>query len=367
MSIAFSPLQIGPMTIRNRFMRSATWEACAEEDGTPLPRLFKMMTDMAEGHVGLIVPGFANISKAGQAFPKQTGAFDKNLVEPWRPTLAKCHELGSKVMFQIGYGGVSCMDGACRGPSLTAGAKSEFTNAEIEELIEYFTRAAVVLAKIGADGVELHGAHGYTLSMFMSPLANKRTDKWGGSEEGRLRLVSEICESIKRATDPSFAIGIKMNGDDSIPSGMTKELCGRYVNMLKGKIDLFEISCGLFVRESTIRSKALNPSLMQSIKSVFNPLSFKTMYNEQIGAYVKKMNPWATIATVGGVRKLDEVNKALLRGAADLVSLSRPLLREPKLVRSWEEGTKVTADCKSCNLCIDSILRTKGGLRCPYP
>lgn len=366
MSVAFSPLQIGSITVRNRFMRSATWEGCTDDDGTPTPRLAKMMVDMAEGHVGLIIPGFSNVSKAGAAFPRQNGLFDPRIAEAWDPIVAECQELGSKVMFQIGYGGVICSDGACRGPSLTFGAKSEFTEVEIEEMIEDFTKTAVNAFKIGADGVQLHAAHGYLLSLFLSPAANQRADKWGGSEEGRLRVVSEITEAIKRATDPSFAIGIKMNGDDYRPSGMTKELCGKYMSMLKGKVDLFEISCGLLLEQRSIMKKPVNSSLVQFVKNVFDPLAFRTMYNQKLAAHVKRMNPWATVATVGGVRSIREIDNTLSYRAADLVSMSRPLLREPNLVYDWEAGKKIMCDCKSCNKCITGLQTADDGIHCSY-
>lgn len=339
MSVAFSPLPLGSMTLRNRFVRSATWEGCVDKDGSPTPRLFKMIRRLAEGHVGLIVSGYYSVSKAGMMFQKHTVMQDPAMADTWRPTLAECHKLGSKVIFQIGHGGVFCLDGVCRGPSVRFLAKTEMTNADIEDVIDDFTKTSVNLFKAGADGVQLHGAHGFMLACFLSPLMNRRKDKWGGSEEGRVKIVAEIAESIRRATDPSFAISIKMNGHDHWPFGVNPGMCGRYVNMLKGKIDMFEISYGLFTPHS-IRGITLNPTLLQSLSDKVNPWRFTTMYSQKHAAYVKKMNPWATIATVGGVRNIGEANAALISGDVDLVSLSRPLIREPNLIRAWEEGKK---------------------------
>ena len=364
--IAFSPLQVGPMKVMNRFMRSPTYEGLSDDaSGMPSRRLFTLIEKLAKGRVGLIIPGYVYPSKAAKAVPRQTGFYNRELASAWIPTIKKCQAEGSKLMFQIAHAGAAAVDGQGFGPSKGQFATHEMTIAEIEDVIDSFAKAATEAFIAGADGVELHAGHGYLLSLFMSPVSNTRKDKYGGSDEGRLRIVTEIAEQIRKATSPGFAIGIKMNGADGRRGGVEKELSAKYVNMLRGKIDLFEITCGLGVPNATGRKILRNPTFWQSIKEKFNPWKFHEFFNADMATYIKKMNPWAIVATIGGARSLNGAEKLLKDGAVDLVSLSRPLIREPNLIKMWEEGKKKTCDCISCSECLTKAFTT--GLVCTYP
>ena len=378
--VIFSPLKVGSMTIKNRFMRSPVWEALADEKtGLPTPKLLKAMVNLARGGVGLIVPGYVYISEDAHALPYQTGLYDTKTADAWKDTIKKMHSYGSKVVFQPCHGGCGCSPdivGTPRGCSGHVPGTRAMTTAEVEETIDNFINSAKLAARAGADGVEIHAAHGYLLSEFLSPAVNKRTDRYGGSYENRIRIVKEIVEGIRKATDRNnFLIGIKMNGHDCLPGGVTPELAAREVHDFDG-IDFFEISCGFSNVMSTIRSvirgtlfKGLTQPQVElataMLKREVPGFEFHHGYTVEYAEYVKKQNPNKVIASVGGLRDLDKMEEIVKSGKVDMVSLARPFLREPDLVNKFMKGKK-TADCLSCGECI---LRRpdKNGVKCTYP
>jgi 2,4-dienoyl-CoA reductase-like NADH-dependent reductase (Old Yellow Enzyme family) len=272
------------------------------------------------------------------------------------------HSAGSKLIFQIAHGGVSSP--ARKAPSSVWPFGAALTAAEICDLIESFKKAAVYSYRAGADGVQLHAAHGYLIALFLSPLTNHRTDKYGGSAEGRARIVREIVGEIRSATDKDFAVGMKMNGTDSMPWGVQPALCAEYVHLLKGAVDFFEISSGLGNFLSTLRMAPIG--FIKSCISRLNPWEFTEQYNLDAARVVKRKNPDAVVAAVGGWRDLAACNDAIRRNEIDLVSISRPLIREPHLIKQWEAGQKTRSDCKSCNACILGMSRSRQGIACRY-
>jgi 2,4-dienoyl-CoA reductase-like NADH-dependent reductase (Old Yellow Enzyme family) len=343
-------------------MRSATNEGLSDDRGFPTPTLFHCIERLAANNVGLIVPGYVYPIESGRAIWNQTGMFSKAHGEVWKPTIAKVHSAGSKLMFQIAHGGLASP--SHKGPSSLGPFGSSLTIPEIEDLIESFKKAAVYCYNAGADGVQLHGAHGYLLALFLSPLTNRRKDKYGKSVEGRTRIVREITHEIRKATDKSFGIGIKMNGTDSMPFGVKPILCAEYVHSLKDTLDFFEISCGLGNFLSVIRMAPVG--FLKSCVAAVNPWKFTRGYNLAAAKVVKRKNPDAVVAAVGGWRDLDDCNNAIGQGNIDLISISRPFIRQPNLIKLWKSGTKTVADCKSCNACILGM-KPGSGLRCIYP
>jgi 2,4-dienoyl-CoA reductase-like NADH-dependent reductase (Old Yellow Enzyme family) len=363
LSPAFSPLQLGPVKLLNRFMRSATHEALSDDSGFPSPKLLSWIERLASGNVGLIVPGYVYASESGRAASNQTGMESEAHGQAWKSTISRVHAAGSKLMFQIAHGGVASP--SRKGPSALSPFASALTVGEIDVVIESFRKAAVYCYRAGADGVELHSAHGYLFALFLSPLTNRRKDKYGGSPENRVRIVEETVREIRKATDKGFGIGIKMNGVDSMPWGVKPELCAEYVRLLKKNVDFFEISSGLGNFLSTIRFAPVG--FVSKCLAMLNPWEFTHGYNLKAAAVVKKRNPDAVVAAVGGWRDLDYCNEAIRLGEVDMVSISRAFIREPDLVKQWKEGRTRAADCKSCNACILGMGNPEKGLACTYP
>jgi 2,4-dienoyl-CoA reductase-like NADH-dependent reductase (Old Yellow Enzyme family) len=359
----FSPIKLGPVQLMNRFMRSATYECLADDLGFPSPRLLSMMETLASGQVGLIVPGYVYTAPTGKAVPKQTGLCSPDHATPWIPTIRRIHTAGSKLMFQLAHGGLSS-DGPHVGPSSLGGLAHPLSIAEIDDIVNSFVKAAV--SARGADGIELHAAHGYLLSLFLSPIFNRRRDRYGGSVEGRVRIVGEIATQIRRSTDPGFGIGIKMNGYDVLPFGVTPKIAAQYVRCLRGKVDFFEISCGIGNILATIQARPVN-RFLSIAASLVNPWHFRKNFNLDAAKFIKKMNPDAIVAAVGGWRGLKDCEKAITKGEVDVISMARPLIREPHLIKEWAAGRNKPAACKNCNRCIWMDFTKKVGIRCQFP
>ena len=234
----FTAKRFGPVVVPNRFMRSATWEALADAVGNPTQKLIDLTEDLAKGGVGLIVPGAMYVTPKSSAVPRQSGMCLGEHSRAWRGVVDKVHSHGSKIMFQVV---ATCR---FRNPKWNGGfeplpvtslekGEKEMTNADIEEMIQQFIDSAYLVARSGADGIQLHGAHVSSLAEFLSPRYNQRTDKWGGSPEKRVRVVKEIAEGIRKR-HPGLMLSIKLNGDDYIDGGVTPAIASKHVNLLSG-------------------------------------------------------------------------------------------------------------------------------------
>lgn len=353
-------------------MRSATYEGLAGVTGLPRSVLNTMIENLSEGQTGLIVPGYVYPIQHGKAAPRQCGMARLADSQVWEPTVKKVHQNGSKIIFQVCHGGVRCNPEDIKLPQAIGVSPEgpntrEMTNAEIEETIDSFIQAAFRIQSIGGDGIQLHAAHGYLLSAFLSPVMNKRTDKWGGSFENRLRIVHEIATQIKEVVAPDFAIGIKMNGDDNRPGGVTPELAAQYISKLR-MIDFFEISCGLGgcpsygirsdFNEEFFRQKVKNEAVVENAKKMIEGVKYEEGYNVYAAKIIHRIVPDAKLAVVGGNRNIKNMEKLITDGTVQLISMSRPFLRQPHLVKDLKEGKIDKIDCVSCGLC--NLHRLKG-------
>ncbi len=217
MTDLFEPLSFAhgaPM--KNRFMLAPLTNCQSHADGTLSDDEFNWLTYRATGGFGLVMSCAAHVQKSGQAFPGQLGAFSDDLLPGLSRLAAKIKAEGALSAVQLHHGGIRCpadlIGEAPRGPSEDAetGARA-LTTAEVEELIEDFIVAAVRSEKAGFDGVEIHGAHGYILCAFLSPELNRRTDRFGGSLENRVRIVHEIVKGIRARTGANFQLGLRLS------------------------------------------------------------------------------------------------------------------------------------------------------------
>ena len=345
MSSLMKELRIGGITIPNRFMRSSLWEKMSDASGVPSQRLIQTITKLAEGKVGLILPGVVFPSNKARLNPFQAGFSNDQQIEGWRPAVQNCHKNGSKIIFQFSHGGLRAA--VPRAPT-QKGDVPEMSVTEIEELIEDFTKAAKGAHKIGADGVQLQCAQGFLLSTFLSPLTNHRNDKYGGSVDNRIRIVQEAVDSIRSATDRNFVISIKMNGDDCVDGGIKPRDAAEIVNKLKN-IDLFEISCAINGGLDGIRPvihKSLFKNTTPQEKKQFEYIAthlrreapYHEGYNVIAATIIKRYNPNKIIASVGGNRDFTLMEDYIKTGMFDMVSIARPFIRDPYLVRNYIEG-----------------------------
>lgn len=377
-SILFTPKRLGNLLVPNRFMRSATWEGFADQDGRPTRKLFQMITNLAAGNVGLIIPGAVYVTKRGQGMKGESGLCTLEQARMWKPEIDKIHKYGSKIVFQLIHNGTGAdpnINGGFPPSCPTAFSKDqhELTNAEIEDLIQEFADSAQLAHYANADGVQIHGAHGFLLSEFLSPAMNHRTDKWGGSFENRLRIIKEIITEIRNRLSKEFSISIKINGDDYIKEGITPDLAAKYVNAIKKDIDFFEISSGgQYTILSTLDESVLTRGapkekrqhLIQSAKQAIGSTIFREMYSLDLVKAIRKANPDANLAIVGGVRKFSDMESVIKNGYADMVSMSRPFIHDPLLINKFRSGIITQSKCINCGSCL---FNSEKGVYCHLP
>jgi 2,4-dienoyl-CoA reductase-like NADH-dependent reductase (Old Yellow Enzyme family) len=354
MSILFEPFKIGSMKIKNRFMRSATTSYWSDKGGIVRPEIIDLYSKLARGGVGLIVKGHLYVTDSGKAHEGMAGISHDYHIPKLKRLTDEVHKHGGKIVAQLNHGGAhSIIDSA--GPSENvAGLKSRsLASEEIGEIVEAFGEAAGRALAAGFDGVQIHGAHGYLISQFLSRLVNRRKDEWGGTLEKRMRLLLEVYDSIRAKVGGRTPVMLKMNCDDFSPNGFTindslkvsKAICKRGLQLL-------EISGGGIGRQERLRRRArsADPDLKEA--------SFAGH-----AARIRRVTHSTPVALVNGIRSLKCMKAIVNKNLADVISMSRPFIREPDLVMRLEAGQDAAA-CTSCSKCISKEVFGKMMLRC---
>jgi 2,4-dienoyl-CoA reductase-like NADH-dependent reductase (Old Yellow Enzyme family) len=356
MSRLFESTEINGIKLANRFVRSATWEGMAARDGACTPALVDLMSELARGGVGLIITSHAYVRTDGQAGAGQLGIYDDTFIEGFRNMTRAVHESGGRIVLQIAHGGLfssfQLTEQVPLAPSrlegLTKFPHREMSIADIQEVVASFARAAYRAREAGFDGVELHSAHGYLLSQFLSPAFNKRRDDYGGALRNRAGLLVEVLGRLRAEVGDDFPILIKMNSEDFVEDGLTLEDSVKVGVMLQeAGIDAIELSGG------TPFSGELG-SIRKGIKSEEDEAYFK----DAAKAFKKVLR--IPLILVGGIRSFQVAEDLLAEGTADYISMSRPFIREPALVGRWASGDRRRATCLSDSLCFRPIVGGEG-------
>lgn len=355
MSILFTPVKIGPLVVPNRFVRSATHDYMADDAGNVTDAQIELYARLAEGEVGLIITGHAHVQPSGQASPRQMGVFDDRFVEGLVRIPEAVHRFPSRVFLQIAHAGRQTKEKLCGcvpvSPSVVYDPVSkvmprELSPEEIKALIADFIAAAVRAKRAGFDGVELHAAHGYLISSFLSPHTNRRADEWGGPVENRARVLLDVLRGVKAACGREFPVIVKLNSTDFLEGGLVLDDAVRIAVMLEAEgLDGIEVSGGM--------AEAGRGSVWQGLRSEDEEGYFVA------NAAAVKGAVHVPVFALGGIRTLAVAERVILEGRADLVSLSRPLIRDPFLVKHFREGLAAKSECISCNKCFNPR-----GIRC---
>jgi len=351
----FEPYKIGSLEIRNRFMRSATTSYWSDKQGILRAEIIELYSRLARGGVGLIVKGHLYVIDSGKAHVGMAGISDDYHIPELKELTNEVHKNGAKIIAQLNHAGIfSIVDKA--GPSEyrteTYKARS-LSIEEIHNIIEAFGKAAERAIEAGFDGIQIHGAHGYLISQFLSRLTNKRTDEWGGNQENRMRLLLAVYDTIKARLRKEFPIMLKINCDDFSPSGFTIKDSIRVARTLCERgLQAVEISGGGIGREESLRARAC------SLDKELSEVSFAGH-----AAKIRAVTRATPVALVNGIRNLKCMETIVERDLADLISMSRPFIREPDLVKKLEAGQK-SAACTSCGACISEKVFSKMMLRC---
>ena len=390
----FEPAHIGGIAIGNRFIRSATHEGMSDADGAPLESLEKLYVRLARGGVGAIVTGYAGVLPQGRcSFTGMLMMHDDSLVPAYRRLVDAVHREGVPLIMQLAHCG-SQTRSAVTGMRTVAPSPvrdryyseevpQELTEEGIREIIDAFVDAAARVRAAGFDGVQLHLAHGYLLAQFLSGHTNRRRDRWGGSLENRFRIVSEILAGIRRRLG-DYPVLAKMNGYDGMPGGMRPDEAVKIAMMLEASgCSAVEISSGTISEGLAIMRgpqlptdallaannfklaalpKMLRPGFAR-ILPLFSPASPKPyrLYNLDVASRIRKSVSIPVVA-VGGIHTIEDASRVIADGAADFVSMSRPFIIEPSIVKKYQEGRQDASRCTMCNRC--AIMIEEKPLRC---
>jgi 2,4-dienoyl-CoA reductase-like NADH-dependent reductase (Old Yellow Enzyme family) len=353
-SILFEPYQLAGIRLKNRFVRSATAEAMATEDGRPTVELKALYNKLADGGVGLLITSGAMI-ESWPRLPSSIGVrsplciYDDSFIHDWRTVIDVVHASGTKIAMQLGHLGRQDIP-ALRGsaplaPSVVPIESSgetpqRITQAEIDDVVEKFAQASRRAQAAGFDAVQFHGAHGNIITNFMSPFSNRRSDGYGGSPQNRARFLVEIVQRTRSLVGKDMPLLIKLSFSDFIKGGLTLEDAVQIAALaVDAGLDGIEVSGGTL--SDTPEQIAVKHIRTEDQEAYFQPFS-----------EVLKSRVQVPVILVGGLRTPRVMEQVLREGAADLVAMSRPVIREPDLIKRWQGGDRQKATCISCNQCF---------------
>jgi 2,4-dienoyl-CoA reductase-like NADH-dependent reductase (Old Yellow Enzyme family) len=351
----FSPKKIGNVQIKNRIVRSATFEGRATGDGYVTDQLIDFYDELARGGTGLIITGLISIDPSGTALKNQACLYDDDYISGQKKLVDAVHEHpGVRICAHISHAGRQSAHPKHEtvGPSpveyaFTRRIPRELTVDEIREHVEKFVSAGRRAYESGYDMVQIQAAHGWLLSNFISPHTNKRTDEYGGNTERRTRILVDIYHKLREEVGDDFPIIIKLQTQDFLPEGLTldegKEIARIIIDT---GYDAIEASGGsgdtMFGKENTY------PSLM--IKKPEEENYFLSTAEE-----LKPITRGRPIILMGGIRNPLSAEKILREKSADFIAMSRPLIYEPDLPNRWKNGDLSPVLCTSCNECYRTI------------
>ncbi len=379
MSLAFQPIHIGAMEVKNRFVHSATHEAMADPDGRMTDDIIRRYATLAKGRIGLIIPGHLFVHAHGRAHHGQCGIHQDDMIPGLKQLAAAVHDHGGKVAFQLAHGGRQSPKSLTQirplAPSghgmdpVSLNRPTSMSEDMIRETVQAFVRSAERAMEAGADAVQIHCAHGYLINEFLSPFFNRRKDAYGGSDENRFRFLGDIVEAVQKVLPKDKPMLVKLNTNDFTPrKGVTPELAAVYARWLAELgVGAVEVSCGTYYGFQTIRGEVPVAELAAALPMWMRPVArikmkiqapanrFREAYNLEAAKVVKPAIDGMPLILVGGMRRLAHMEEVLAQGHADLLAMSRPFIREPLLVKHFQEGKTTSAACVSCNKCFAAM------------
>jgi 2,4-dienoyl-CoA reductase-like NADH-dependent reductase (Old Yellow Enzyme family) len=357
----FSPGRIAHLSLKNRLIRAATYEGAMTEEGKVTPEFLKLYSDLANGGAGAIITGHMTVGREGKGHARQTCIYDDSYIAEIAKIVdvVRSSESDCKIFAQLSYAGRQVFHdnkiAECVGPSeipspILKKKSKALSVDEIKIIINCYSDAIVRVKKAGFDGVQLHGAHGYLLSSFLSPYTNRRNDQYGGSIKKRITILREIIAKARESVD-DFPILIKMNSSDHVEGGIDDETFPELVKQVEALgFDAIEVSGGMW--DCLVRSEkelGFFPLPIPESRTRINTLEKQSYYVPA----AEKLTLDIPLIVVGGHRNVESLEDIIGRGNIDFLSLSRPLISEPDLPNRWLEGTgSEMADCVSCNSCL---------------
>jgi 2,4-dienoyl-CoA reductase-like NADH-dependent reductase (Old Yellow Enzyme family) len=360
MATLFEETTINGMTMRNKMVRSATWEGMCDQDGRPTDKLIDCYRDLAQGGTGLIISGFTFVQPDGKGIPGKMGIHSDDFANDYGNLTRAVRDAGGKIAVQLVHaGGQTNAGNAGRQPLAPSAVQvdqfqempAELTKDEIRDIVLAFGEGTRRAKAWGFDAVQLHGAHGYLINQFLSPLTNRRTDEYGGDIENRSRFLLEVYQKVREAAGADFPVLIKLNAADNMDGGLElDDAISAAKKLADAGIDAIEVSAG------TPASGEKGPARQKINKPE------KEAYQLELARRIKEAVS-CPVMVVGGFRSYEVAQKAIEKDGMDYIAMARPLIREPGLANRWLKGDRSTAKCISCNSCFTPGLE-EGGIYC---
>jgi 2,4-dienoyl-CoA reductase-like NADH-dependent reductase (Old Yellow Enzyme family) len=357
LSTLFTETRIGSMVLKNRFIRSATWENMATEDGHMTDKLYAIYEELAKGEVGLIVTGYANIVEEEKPNAGMMGMYNDSFIDEYKKLTELVHINDSKIVMQLAYGGTKTTHNVgerviyapsevCEKGTQTLG--KAMTKDEIDYIIQAFAQASRRAQESGFDGIEIHAAHTYLINQFLSPYYNRREDQYGGSLDNRMRLLLEIYAEIRKLVGDEYPILVKLTASEFFEGGLTFDETRIVCQKLEAiGVDAIIISGNIHGKANTMIGEAFDGYTLQQ-EGYFH--EYGHIISEEVNV---------PVITVGGLTDIDAIEEIANNTNIQYFALSRPLLSEPHLIKRWKEGNRAPVECERCSKC-----RTKRGNFC---
>lgn len=359
-NLLFTPITLpNGTTIKNRFFKSAMSEGMGTRDFQPKKNIATLYKRWAEGGTGLIITGNIMVDPKGTAEPGNI-VFDKNSnMEILKNWANQGQQHGAKVMVQLNHPGKQVPKTIAKetvAPSavpLGNGLNKLFstpralTTSEVEELVQKFVTSAKITKEAGFSGVQIHAAHGYLISQFLSPHDNRRTDKYGGSLENRMRFLKEIYLGMREELGKNFTIGIKINSTDFKEDGLTEEdSLKTIIELANLGLDFVEISGGTYER----------PAMMGATSKSTNQVFFAE-YSKKLKQKIK-----IPVVVTGGIRSINAMNTLLNNNTTDFIGIARPLTIDPNIPNKIKQGTYTIVETTRVSTGVKKLDKIFGSL-----
>ncbi|HAS42201.1 MAG TPA: hypothetical protein DCS93_17120 [Microscillaceae bacterium] len=318
--------------LKNRLVKSAMTERVSNNKLEPNEKHHRLYKQWAATGAGLLITGNVIVDKTHLESAGNIYVGDERILPKMKAWAAAAKTEDNHVWVQISHAGRQTNKFCMMRPKAPSevklrqlglfGKPKAMTEEDIQEVIKGFAKAAKICKEAGFTGVQIHAAHGYLLSQFLSPHTNLRTDRWGGSLENRSRLLMTIIQEIRQAVGPEFPIGVKLNSSDFQRGGFTEDESLEVIKMLNGKIDLLEISGGTYEKlvffEMNEAQEKANAPIKESTRK-------REAYFLDFSQKVRAVSQLPLLIT-GGFRSFDFCNQALANNELDLVGMARPFI-----------------------------------------
>ena len=346
----FEPLQLpNGQILSNRIAKAAMEENMADAQQAPSRELKRLYKAWADGEPGLLLSGNVMIDRRAMTGPGGVALEDEQQLDSFREWADVARDKGVQFWLQLSHPGRQTpanLRQQALAPSAVAldlgGFSKMFakpkamTEDDIQDVIKRFATSARLAEKAGFTGVQIHGAHGYLLSQFLSPLSNQRTDRWGGSLENRARLLLEVINAVRASVSPSFCVAVKLNSADFQRGGFEEADARAVIEMLNPlPIDLLELSGGSYEAPA-----------MQGDARDGRTLAREAYFLEFASEVAAIAN--MPVMVTGGIRRLPVVQQVLDSGIA-MAGIATALTLEPQLIKHWREGRDLNPQLKPIN------------------